>query len=212
MIDEKAQAAAYKYYTKHGRSPDKARAGWFRIMLETYEAAKASGQPESCPNCLMSLDKPRSCCLKPVSDQPDDCRAAFERWYVSNDERQTPIWNGVEYDNKYCHYRWQGFEAAWNMKRESGWQPIETAPKDGTPIMVLANRLGWPDAKPSRVNAAFYMGQWRIYGAVSGEPRKGKTAAIQSVQWLDEVIPTQWLPLPAAPTNQIEDQATKGKL
>jgi hypothetical protein len=74
------------------------------------------------------------------------------------------------------------------------WQPIETAPKDGTPIILYATRLGWPGR--SRVCGAFYGNQWRIYGCANGEPNAKKR---HPVQWLDEVQPTEWMPLPERP-------------
>jgi len=74
------------------------------------------------------------------------------------------------------------------------WQPIETAPKDGTPALVYASREGW---RGSAIVCAFYhANQWRIYGVVNGPPFTGK---IKSTQCLDEVIPSHWMPLPAPP-------------
>lgn len=76
----------------------------------------------------------------------------------------------------------------------SEWQPIETAPKDGTPILVWADAYGWRSVF-ARVNAAFYEGAWRMYGPILGEP----TTQNKSRQWLGEVQPTHWMPLPEGP-------------
>ena len=74
------------------------------------------------------------------------------------------------------------------------WQPIETAPKDGTPVLVWADSAGW-SGNSARVCAAFHRGQWRIYGPIVGEPTSdGKTR-----QWLGEVRPTHWMHIPAKP-------------
>lgn len=89
-------------------------------------------------------------------------------------------------------------------KRESGgWQPMETAPKDGTPVILFATRFGWK-AKASRIIGAFHAGAWRIYGAAQGEPSNDRKHGVTSVQWLDEVEPTKWMPLPKSPTTHIE--------
>jgi hypothetical protein len=75
------------------------------------------------------------------------------------------------------------------------WQPIETAPKDGTAVLLYANRFGWADGY-AIVCASYHVNQWRIYGAAGGHPRVGKK---NETQWLDEVQPTHWQPLPLPP-------------
>lgn len=76
---------------------------------------------------------------------------------------------------------------------KDGWQPIASAPKDGTPVLLLATRLGWPGS--ARVCGFYHYRQWRIYGCASGEPKAGG----KEVQCLDQVEPTYWMPLPATP-------------
>ena len=80
--------------------------------------------------------------------------------------------------------------------RELQWQPIETAPKDGTVVDVW---LGGENAEESDI--AFYcdkgtrrstgwawrQGKWRPLGGLSG------------VILPTFVVPTHWMPLPAAP-------------
>lgn len=67
------------------------------------------------------------------------------------------------------------------------WQPIETAPKDGTWV------LGW---KPSRyVENCIETYQWRYPGF--GEPPFWVNAA-DSNDWSSQ--PTHWMPLPDPPT------------
>ena len=70
------------------------------------------------------------------------------------------------------------------------WQPIETAPKDGTRIMVYCPRLGvncsanWNDDKYAR--------KPRPYWTHMGEYLWGKTM-------VREDQPTHWMPMPEAP-------------
>ena len=63
----------------------------------------------------------------------------------------------------------------------SAWQPIETAPKDGTRICLAEYDDGelWPE----EARWSFWTDYWREYpggGAGFGQPR----------------IPTRWIPLP----------------
>jgi len=74
------------------------------------------------------------------------------------------------------------------------WQPIETAPKDGTPVLVWADAAGW-SGNFARMCACYHQHQWRVYGPVLGEPRAGNV----TWQWFGEVRPTHWMPLPDPP-------------
>lgn len=77
----------------------------------------------------------------------DECRKAFEKWWGGDLECV-----GDEYINTATYTSWTAWQAAWDTrheakaeylkvtrlnKRESAWQPIETAPKDGTKIIAL---------------------------------------------------------------------------
>lgn len=73
----------------------------------------------------------------------------------------------------------------------SEWQDIETAPKDGTAVLVYATRDGWTDG--ARIVCARFGGlgpRWSIYGC-------GPIG--RSEQWLDVCNPTHWMPLPPPP-------------
>jgi hypothetical protein len=63
-----------------------------------------------------------------------------------------------------------------------GWQPIETAPKDGTPARVTGDRLGlYP------YDARYEFGRWVFHGdQVDGAPVDPQ--------------PTRWMPLDASPS------------
>jgi hypothetical protein len=66
----------------------------------------------------------------------------------------------------------------------SAWQPIETAPKDGTTIDVC-NRWGDRSA-----DVAWVDGKWRYWG-VDGFGSPG---------WVSlDLSPTHWMPLPEPP-------------
>lgn len=76
------------------------------------------------------------------------------------------------------------------------WQPIETAPKDGTPLLLWADAAGWR-GNFARLCGVYAHGYWCTYGPILGEPNgDGK-----SRQWLGEVHPTRWMLLPRAPEN-----------
>lgn len=142
---------------------------YLREAIEAYEAAKATGYN-----------------LLPVPEQPVDCRAVFESYAkrIGFDIRRDP---GEMYFDHDVENRWQGWQAAltpaWNTKRESGWQPIETAPKDGL-ILVWGGSLH--DSEIARVRE----GEFRIFDG-------------------SRCLPSHWMPLPKPPINEIEVQEGK---
>lgn len=78
------------------------------------------------------------------------------------------------------------------------WQPIETAPKDGTQI------LGWCSNYGARQT------HWHFYGECSiakaqfdaGKGESGNWYWEEPLNhWLSSWKPTHWMPLPAAPTS-----------
>ena len=76
----------------------------------------------------------------------------------------------------------------WNTRTkpsQAGWQPIESAPKDGAPFIAYQN-------------GEIYACRWLIDEPDEGPPAEG---------WFDTVnasfeAPTHWMPLPTAPLSQ----------
>lgn len=66
------------------------------------------------------------------------------------------------------------------------WQPIETAPKDGTTILF------WDDLMD------YQIGSWSEYEDPDGEPREGWNDGIFPIIG-DSGQPSHWMPLPQPP-------------
>lgn len=91
---------------------------------------------------------------------------------------------------------------SWNA-RAAGWQPIETAPKDGTKLLLwtttvgddkLTEYLSTVDGEPSSLSCV-QIGQWDP-GNDASDPMYSRPAS-----WETSYIgnPTHWMPLPAPP-------------
>lgn len=88
-----------------------------------------------------------------------------------------------------------------------GWQPIESAPKDGTPFLAWNSAVVFVAAW-SRANDA--RGGWIVQAA-------GRDAISQmdeqGVDYLEPgflaglELPTYWMPLPAPPTNSTKEES-----
>lgn len=78
-------------------------------------------------------------------------------------------------------------KAAWDARRASTtWQPISTAPKDGTPILLFTDSL----------DAPFEIGSWIEADPTDADGLVGT--------WCDSgATPTHWMPLPKPPS--VED-------
>ena len=89
----------------------------------------------------------------------------------------TPPENGTEYDEQLAR-------AALSAALAAMWQPIETAPKDGTDILVFRPRFDG--------NYIPQVGQdWWMRASYTGDCWAKSRADCQ---------PTHWMPLPPAPT------------
>ena len=98
------------------------------------------------------------------------------------------------------------------------WQPIDTAPKDGTPILVYADCSGWEEYGKSRVVAYWTRHCWAAYGPAFGEPLRSKDG--MTPQRIADCNPTHWMPLPTPPqgieagtgeTARLDGEATKAR-
>lgn len=67
----------------------------------------------------------------------------------------------------------------------SEWQPIETAPKDGTLVLLY-----WPDVGSMVVGYFFHRGN---------QDRVGWRAEPEGKHWFDVKQPTHWMKLPERP-------------
>lgn len=72
------------------------------------------------------------------------------------------------------------------LMAERQWQPIETAPKDGTDIIVLLTHMERPRA---------WTGRWH-----KGLKRWSIDHGMQRYQPAEMAYPTHWMPLPQPPT------------
>jgi hypothetical protein len=79
----------------------------------------------------------------------------------------------------------------------AGWRPIETAPKNGTPVLLWTTySWDWAPVKAEAVTA-----RWHYPGGIESE--RGYWALIQMGGYAedDDVTgePTHWMPLPGGP-------------
>ncbi len=91
---------------------------------------------------------------------------------------ETPVSVAKMRDGGYDHVRFVQAFAAHRIAHTQAWQPIDTAPKDGTEVLVYIRRkvirLGWYFAPSSRT-----------FGWRDENSRK--------------ISPTHWMPLPSPP-------------
>jgi hypothetical protein len=82
------------------------------------------------------------------------------------------------------------------------WQPIETAPKDGTPILLANVYQVYAGAWNPNVKGDGW--PWVLFEGCEGHQPSGccdheDEERIEVNGWM-EGAPTRWMPLPAAPT------------
>lgn len=74
---------------------------------------------------------------------------------------------------------------------EPAWQPIETAPKDGTEILLFELLRG----EESMIRA----GYWEDQGESIHDVGEAAGWSIADSGYIGEIRPTHWMPLPAPP-------------
>lgn len=83
------------------------------------------------------------------------------------------------------------------------WQPIETAPKDGTPVLLFAGASIQHDSAPKPF---FHVSRWVNETRERWEP-KSEWELVRVIEdashWESWELPSHWMPLPAPPQ---EDQ------
>lgn len=89
---------------------------------------------------------------------------------------------------------YQAADALEALQRQSAWQPIETAPKDGTRILVYGT-YQWENYY-ERQEEGIICAEWY---KITGANDNGSWNAISTNPYCDFVQPTHWMPLPTPP-------------
>ena len=97
------------------------------------------------------------------------------------------------------------FSAPTVSQGEGGWMPIESAPKDGRPLLLgLFNSHGkWRTMRGEWITQEYIDEYWEE--PENAEPGWHESAVESEVCWA--ITPTHWQPLPAAPKPQPTEQA-----
>ena len=83
----------------------------------------------------------------------------------------------------------------------SDWQPIETAPRDGTPVLCY---LHYPDGTPWGHLVMTYDPHVRVGNSPPGSWSDGASTLYNLDDRDNLEIPTHWMPLPAPPEQKGE--------
>ena len=122
---------------------------------------------------------------------------------VARYEREMKEWveRGRTEEEKAAALKWleDMRDAALEAAREDGWQPIETAPKDGTRVLLW---FEWHDLP---VVGDFRHGRWWSVHSLGGN-----LAHPNGMDWEEVVRPTYWRPLPAPPAVNQAREESKG--
>lgn len=155
------------------------------------------------------------------TEQPVDCREAFEKWAstdglldikrIPSDSKRECMYTGFpragEYEDHETESHWATWQAAWKPERESGgWRSIETAPKDGTHILLMTADWGVVEGFWCQTVPNFYKNK---KGWASYDPENGQGDWVSN--WCNQdkerrlycgQSPKAWMPIP---TYEIED-------
>jgi hypothetical protein len=117
-------------------------------------------------------------------------RAEFEKWARSLNVNVSDRDDGGDYYWPFAQAAWQAWQAraALSAPQDSGWQPIDTAPKDGTRVLIALWAWNQPNTERLYYWAEFCEGEWC-------EPDN------LDIQYF---APTHWRPLPPPPGEQQE--------
>jgi len=139
----------------------------------------------------------------------DKAREAFEREYEAHLSPAEADWFRREEDDPEEYYHattadaWWGFRAAlqWAASQQAadGWRPIETAPKDGTDVLVMYMHID-----TQIVHNAFYASESEGWDAQAVGWWSYDHSEVSRIKLDDWMTPTHWMPLPAALTAQGE--------
>jgi len=143
--------------------------------MTNYEAGEAAGLEKGVAACLVLLEK--------LGAAKNDAA----EWKVQH-ENLLAMFRAAE-------QRAIKAEALQSQAAPTGWQPIDTAPKDGTVILLRKHEdslCGYASKfRPLKRHAVGFFDQWWVIGVPGGHSTGG-----------DDKQFTHWMPLPAAPLPQ----------
>jgi hypothetical protein len=175
----------------------------------TYTSSEAwsPSMTEECDRAIRLLTAALAAPSVP-SGEPAD-RAAFEAYFAdsrrSKGPSKRPTFARLP-DDTYADDHTQRHWWTWQQSRAApqpapaGWRPIETAPKDGTALLVM--RDIWPGTASGRAEECnghnTYVAEW---WESEGSDRRGRWVCYMDAVYdpTCPIVPTHWMPLPAAP-------------
>ncbi len=120
--------------------------------------------------------------------------AAAEAFYDAG-ENENWTWETETQENK--EYVLKATKAAIEAYEKAKWQPIETAPKDGTDILIINDSKGTPETGgtyPFEIGVA----QWS-YGAYGDNIENYKWRSSYCANLKTYFTPSHWMSLPQPP-------------
>ena len=129
----------------------------------------------------------------------DPSHAAFKQWQIQDRRNRIPELQGwtdeqiIDLVQDSSDREWKIWQAAMAHKEMNAWQPIATAPQDGSKVLLLRGKTTC-------------IGHWDIQ-RYHDKPRpywSDDREAVFGVTWCRTNLPTHWMPLPAAPLPQGE--------
>lgn len=157
-----------------------------------------------------------------VGSQPDKhekiCDEIFERW--DKDQRSGKLLSALS--GRITHYRADvdAVRVALSTPRSIDfeptprWRPIETAPKDGTKILLIGGTVESRHADRANKNVNGAIAFWFEYG--EGSVDEGLPGwwcvAHTDVSEVEVCNPTHWMPLPSAPDEAVENASAEALL